>query len=44
MATAAKIEGARFHPDLLYSDERLPPEPMWPQTAALESRSRLLLR
>ena len=32
--TAAKIEGARFRgPDLLYCDERMPPEPMWPQTA-----------
>ena len=31
--TTAKIEGDRFHPDLLYSDERLPPEPVWAQPA-----------
>ena len=31
--TAAKIEGDRFHPGLLYSDERLPPEPVWAQPA-----------
>ena len=30
---AAKVNGARFHPGLLYSDERMPHEPEWPQTA-----------